>query len=301
MTSLALSQAGFSVQALSKVPENIIEKLEKAQPAVVICSDKMGSFDPLKFSKKLKRSKKTKNIGVILLTERDRFDELKESASASNVDEVLVKPFRSGQISRAVQRVSANSVDKIEETDQLLLVLKDPFLQKIFEKLLDKYNLPWQLCEDSSEVVSATKKIKYPAIVLEWESVPDLKWFEPDKMGELVVILNDQTHLKSMEKTEKVHFVTRPLSFDTIDNILSRIVAFSEDRFKFFNRSLEKGAQAMLAARISAAIFERLVNQQALRDGQWDTAGLAAEEELLRVCKEFEKLFPMRQQSGSES
>jgi len=297
--SLALSQIGYAVRTISKAAA-IDENIEKIQPDAVICSDSVPGFDPLELSSRLKQTKASRNTVVLLLVDRDKEAEFQANPKISTIDEVLAKPFRTGQLTRAVQRAIANAYNVEEETsDALLLLIQDPFLQKVLEKLFDKNNIPWQLCEDTKELISATQKVAFPAIIAEWEAIEGVDWFDPEKMGELIVIMEDEANLMAIEKADKVHFITRPLSYKVIEKILSRVIEIGVERYAFNTRQLEQGAQAMLAARISAAIFERLINQQSLRDGQWDTAGEAAEEELLRVCNEFEKLFPMREQVGS--
>lgn len=300
MASLALGQIGLIVRTITN-PAVVNENIAKILPDAIICSDSIAGFDPFELASALKKNEKTKETAFILLVERDNQAEARNHPNVEDVGEIIAKPFRSGQLARAVERAMQNTSTKELKSDSVMLLVKEPFLQKVFEKLFDKHNIGWKLSEDSDELISATQNASFPAIIVEWEAIEDLSWFDPEKMGELIVIIEDQTNLKAIKTTDKVHFVTRPLSYEKLQSILSKYVDLRAQRYAFDVRKLEHGAQAMLAAKISAAIFERLVNQQALRDGKWDTAGAAAEEELLRICREFETLFPMRSNSSEKS
>jgi len=307
--SLAFDEEQFSLQTLSIIPSNLVEKLSKAPPDIIICSSDIcgvttSEIDTFKLFRQIKDTKATANIGLLVLAERD--DQVlmeAELAQGKNFDHVLAKPFNKGQIVRAVKETLSTESDTESSGGAtgsgVLLLIKDALLQQVLKRFLDQRGLDWQLCSDQEEAVEASSKKSFAAICLEWETVENLDWFKPTEMGEMVIILEDETFLKSLQEAGTVNLITRPLSLEKLRKMFTKLFPDSEVETIDSQIELETNSQAMLAARISAAIFEKLVNQPALRNGQWHTAGKAAEEELIRICTDFSKRLKVGQGSKS--
>lgn len=289
IVSLTLNQLGAEVKTLTKL-KNLSSVIRRLKPQLILCASDMEGLDPFSLASTLKKHPTTQNIRIIVLSPSDQVAELGKKVEDQELFGILSKPFQSDQLTRLVQRVLTSE----ESKPSLLMLLGDHFLQKLLVRLFEKQNFNYQLCISADEIANAVKHFSYSVIVVEWDAVEDLNWFDPDTMGELVLIIPSETQLKSINRKENVHIITRPLTYEKLSDAFGRLVPLDMEVTGFKGKQLDYGAQAMLAARITASIFERLVSHNALRDGDWDTAGTAAREELIRVCSEFEALFPLR-------
>ena len=105
-------------------------------------------------------------------------------------------------------------------------------------------------------------------------------------MQRLVYISNPRNGKLSEALPQQTEILERPLSVAKLKHALESFLSENtEDEFE--PSPLESGEQALLAARISAAVYERLLTFEGLKNRNWDEACSAINVEALRICREY--------------
>lgn len=293
-TSVSLAADKFSAKLhILNDGSKALQAVETVCPDIILCAADVVNFEPFSLCDTIRADPQTALTFVAILVPKNEVGKFAAPAVDHGVDEILAKPFKPEQIQRLIERLLAQRNAERKQQSALML-LKDSFLQRLLGRLLDKQEITYELCDNVAEAKAFTKSSHFSALIVEWEAVENLDWYKPDEMGELLLIIPRDTQLKSINKHERVRIITRPLSFSQLSPILEDLLPFDTDILHSQKKQLDQGAQAMLAARAAASIFERLVSHNALRDGDWNSAGQAALEELLRICQAFEGRFPMK-------
>ena len=285
IASLALSQIGVTVKTLAS-GKNALEQIRKVRPAVILCSKDVPGLDPFTLCKELKsvagRGKNSEPTpAFVLMAPGDTVQSLLASAESARINEILAKPFKSDELRAVVQRLLSTLPQ--EGGVQALIVTKDSLLEKLFAKLLKNRRTTLQLCSSAEEAAIQLKQHEFALTVLDHASVNDFSWCESKRLGRVLVI----TTPTAQKLPAGLAAVSRPLNYAKLEDVFSQVLPEEQMPQKKAAAGLNLTAQAKLAAKISAGVFERLIEGQALRSGSWDEVGALVQEETVKICKTF--------------
>ena len=304
IASLALSQLSLNVQTLSS-RQNALSHILEIKPRMVLFAHDDDSPD-LSFNlcRQIRQDKNLKNTIFILLVRAEDAQSVQAPAKSAEVTDVIIKPFKSDQLQNAVQRLLGLGAEEVSENGNLLLVTKDSLLQKLFKVLAEKNQLGLSICETTQEAARFAEQKSFAATLFDIttcktatssnissQNAIDLSWIMQNNMGKLAVIYKDKDSILDVTKQHPIYELKRPLSYkklcDTFDFLFSIKTQAQEEHSK---QPLETEEQSILAAKISASVFELLLTQNSLRSRDWQSASETVKNEVLRVCDQFQKL-----------
>lgn len=312
IASLALSQLNLSVQTLAS-RHNAFARIAEIKPQLILFAH--DDNDPsLSFNlcKQLKQDATLRSIPFVLLVRAEDAPSVQATAKSAGISDVLLKPFKSDQLQNAVQRLLGLGSDSVSDNGEVLLVATDPLLQKLLKVVIERNQIGLSICETTQEANDMAEQKNFAATLFEaslcqisqsknQQSNPqsgisyDCSWINPNNMGKLAVIYKEGESVSDMTTQHAIYELKRPLSYsklcDTFDFLFSVQPHPQEETHK---QPLEPEEQSILAARISASIFELLLNQNSLRSRDWESASDLTKNEVLRVCDQFQKLYQLQ-------
>ncbi|MDD2942306.1 MAG: hypothetical protein PHC51_04990 [bacterium] len=241
--------------------------------------------------------------GILLLLQGDSQNLSLPETVAKTVDEILQKPFRSEHIREACERICKRTAEKTaiktasaqSEVKSLLLISDAVPLRSIISTLLEAVEVDFTACNNAQEAkqILAHQRFALTIVANRDQSLTVENEISYQlNMGTLYLSAN--TPPKNMPSAAQ--FIKAPLNQKVILEILSRHPQLlpEGERAKLDDIRLSPGEQSLLAARISASVYERLLTQSPLSGGKWVDAADVALAETLRICEEFEKLIRRR-------
>lgn len=292
IASLVLSQNGFQVHSLSN-GKTAQETIKKLQPNLVLCAKEAPGFDGLELLKKIKGKKSKRSAKIILLVSAENLESVTSIAKDIGIDEILTKPFQSEQLQTTLNRIFSKLRPQEDAQETILLVLKEPFLQRVIERFLTKHALPSTSYDPSKMNLIDEISSPYAATLTDVDHHCDVSWYQAEKMGKLFLIRNPEgdRSLPLPPGDPSTVVLERPLSYAKLVAALQQVMPEFQALEDLPPFQLDPAEQALLAARIAASVFEKLLAQESLRDANWDEAGSLAQGEVVRVCQDLEKLL----------
>lgn len=285
ITSLALNRIGVHVEQVTDASA-AAARIRDLRPHLVLCASDMKGIDAYELCTDIKADKTLRRIPFVLLEggEHSATDE-----QAKIVDAVISKPFKSEQLRLTVQELLAESSQELNETDVVALLIEDSLSRAIIRRYINQHSTDVVVFSSVDEFVSACDKDRYPLTVIDWNGKSSLSWFNPQSMGTLVVVSYDERIKDHAELPPDVRIVLRPMSYSKLDRGFQGFLPPPPDQGEEDLPPLESNEQALLAAKISVAVFQRLLVQDALRNRSWEEASASVGAEALRVCLELEE------------
>ena len=282
MASLTLNTQGVEV-IVAATTALASKALLEHQPEIVICSTDIEKVDPLKLCKKCKSEL---NSAFILLAAKGETTTLAQKAQKAGVDNILAKPFNSQQLAAVVGKV----LEQIRNPDatEVLLIISDPLLREVLNRIIKKRGGKPSICATTYEALIAVEKISFGATISESDTCSDLSWYKAKKMGQLIAVKDKD---EDIFETDKFSLIERPLSVEKIDEIFETHIPNLQAKNESTDVCLDPGEQALLAARISAAVYETLLHQIDLRNGNWIKAADATRDQVSKICYDFQRLI----------
>lgn len=290
LASLTLTNCGLNVRTLSsgKIAQEVIAKVS---PQIIVCGHDLADGNALEICKSVKQKKAATKTGFILLAPLEEAKAIAPEAEISGVDEILIRPFRSEQLQAAVERVLQKLAAPKEKLQQHLVITSHRMLQRSLEKIFRKHGILCTICGSLEEVLRLPKSSQFALTLVDQNQAEDLYWFSAKQMGALVVFTDkDQTSF-NVAKGTRLRLIPHPLSLHKLEEALSDLIPPRAESGPADGLSLEPRETALLAARISAAVYETLLNQSPLKRGNWKGAADLAHSEVIRVCKQLERLI----------
>lgn len=287
---------GLSRQKLAIVTlesaDHALTPLIKIRPSVVLCAHDPKRDSALQLCAQLKAHDELKHIRFVITAPKRIIPELESKAAKYSVDELFAKPFKSDDLDSLVRRLIASINPQEHSSPTVMVLTQDALLLQLLARLIDRRNALTRHCEGPSDAISFCQKTSATAIVVDSKAAETLDWYKPKKMGSLVLITTSDTQLlpKQVDQ-ERLYLLSRPLSAAKIEETLSHFLPEPTTSVGSAATELEPREQSLFAARISAAIYETLLNQPALRTGNWHEAADLARAEVLHICRTLEKLI----------
>ena len=283
ITSLALTRIGLAVEQLTD-PSAAIASVRNIRPHLVLCTSDMKGLDAFALCEQLKADKELRRIPFVLLAGGEHSE---DKVREQNVDAVIFKPFKSEQLRNTVQSLLLSSAVELKESDTIALLIEDSLTRGLIEHHISKHAMDMATFADEAELVKAAQKQPFPLTVIDWNAKRTLDWFEASLFGTLIIVTYEESQLPESDLPLDMRTILRPLSQAKIErgflNFLPERLPDDE-----VSEPLETNVQALLAAKISVAVYQRLLTQDALKNRSWDEASAAAGAEVLRVCLEEE-------------
>lgn len=299
------SATGAAWTKESVAPTKLGGRLLANPPAdllIVESSDDIPALE--KFLLSLKVDSCSTRPGILLLLQGDNLSLSLPDTVTRIIDEILQKPFRSEHIREACERICKRARERLAaeqttpplgEAKSLLFVSDAVPLRSIISTLLEALEVEFTACNNVQEARHVLTHQRFALTIVasraQGLSVENEMSYQPN-MGTLY--LSAGTPPKNMPASAQ--FIKAPLSQKVILEILSRHPQLlPEGEAATLNDiRLSPGEQSLLAARISASVYERLLTQSPLSGGKWVDAADVALAETLRICEEFEKLIRRR-------
>jgi CheY-like chemotaxis protein len=290
IASLALSQLGVTLHPITN-PQVAREQAALLKPDLVFCTKDLTSIDSFSLCGLLKSAQP--GLRIVMLAPADSEQQISEQVTKAGIDEVLYKPFKSEQLRLIAKRLLSESeieakLDSAFDTPskQVSVIVSSGLLRRAIGKMLDRYGFAVNYFITWADALKSRTASDCEATFVDYIE-PDTASKEIDEKhwGSVYMLLPPGMTIP--EGAQKYQLLARPLSTHQIEEIC---VKLSEQAA--ITRPAEKGTltaaeQAVLAAKISANVYERLLTQPALRERDWDRVGDAAREEALRICRRF--------------
>ena len=285
ITSLALNRIGVQVEQVTE-PSASAARIRDLRPHLVLCATDMKGLDAYELCDDLKADKTLHHIPFVILEggEHTATEEQK-----SKVDAILSKPFKSEQLRATVQELLDTSSQELAETDLVAIVVENSLVRTIVKRYVTQHATDVSVFESVEDYAAAANKDSFPLTVIDWDGKSSLDWFSPDKMGTLVVVSYDERIKDNSDLPPHVRIAQRPLSYQKLERAFQNFLPEPPDADDEDEAPLETNEQALLAAKISVAVFQRLLVQDALKNRSWEEASASVGAEALRVCLEIEE------------
>jgi len=284
LAQLALEQVGISVEMVTD-PSAALPLAQKIKPDLVICNRDVKGIDPFIVCEQLKLA--APNLKFILLASGQSASAIAREAQGSGIDEVLLKPFKSEQLKSAAQRLlgGATAGAAVPAENPLLYVLvSDPFYRRVLELFFDDRRVELKAIENGAFADGKFSFVNQSAILDSQAalSIPD----QVVQLRESTIIADFDVIAEMRAQFPVAAILPRPLTCEALVNRFNKI--YPEKPKDKAPPPLSPTEQAVLSAKISASVYERLLSSRALRERNWDEAGDSAVEELVRICKKFD-------------
>ncbi len=282
ITSLALNRIGISVEQLTD-PSAAASRVRELRPQLILCATDMKGVDAYELCREMKHDKNLQKIPFVVLAGGEQG---KDATLEKLVDATIYKPFKSDQLRQVVQRLLSDTEEELQESDTVAVLLQDKLCRAIVERYLVKNEREFVVFKSVEELQTAAKKRSFALTVVDLSAKQEVKWFDSKLMGPLVIITYDARGSERTDLPQEARIVIRPLSLPKMREVFSN---FFPDRMRAADAEeepLEKAEQAVLAAKISVAVYQRLLNQDALKNRSWEEASAAVGAEALRICLE---------------
>lgn len=284
ITSLALSRIGVHVEQLTD-PSAAIARVRDVRPHLVLCASDMRGLEAMELCREMKNDKSLRRIPFVLLAGGEQGADV---ADEKLVDAIIFKPFKSEQLRQTVQNLLTSTAQELDESEKVALFIEDGLTRKVVEHFINKHSTDVTIFHSAEEFVKLAEKRPFPLSVIDWEGKSKLDWFNPDTMGTLIVVTYDEKVKDSKELPLDMRVIVRPLSQAKLERGFQNFLPEPPPDLDEDIPPLEINEQALLAAKISVAVYQRLLMQDALKNRSWDEACAAVGAEALRVCLEQE-------------
>lgn len=299
-TAQEISSALKSIDAEIVVADDrsAIPKILKSHKIdLIICNHRFSGLDCFALCRNFKEQSAPNVVGFMLLCPRQEVSKIVTKAEEALVDNIIHKPVEPEQIKSITLKLLDTIKEARFESQRLLVYIENSLTRAIVQRVLELRSSEIVLCETSYEAILSCKQQTVGATITDATS---FEWYKEKHMGHLVVIL-PETFNKDEERrpqdlpTKNTLCLLRPLTYADITAMLDEHLGSAPPRrADEFNISLDPGEHALLAARVSAAVYECLLMQAGLKNGNWNEAARSARDEILKTCKTFEGLIRRR-------
>lgn len=278
--ALALGQTGCTVEQLAD-GSHAVEKVLALKPSVVIINRDTAGIDAFQFAERIRAQ--LSGIALVLLAPIEQSPPVIERARQTGFREVIFKPFKSNKIRETISQLLEESIEIETEGPEVLIDISSPLLAKIIEKLVSKRGalVSYRNEEDAH-------RNALTATIVSWSPAQQLEWYDQATMGSLVLLIRPEDHNAAAMSFPRARLLHLPLTYQSLATALEPLIP-AKSSPATDNRELESGEVAVLAARISAAIFERLLIQPAFRARSFEDVAQVVREDILRMTREYLK------------
>ncbi len=277
ITALALSETGCAIEQLTEGAQ-ALDRIAKLNPVVVLVAKEITGVDPLQLPERMRAASPKSQF--VLLAPADGSTALEARANEAGFAAVLFKPFKSNRLREVVTKLltPAVQVEPQRARTTVVLSLRNKFLLSLFQRIFAGTNaevlLERPASGDSATVVT----------IAEWQ--PDLPLELVGSAKRIWLCTADQVDA-ARQANPSDEIIKLPFGLAELSAALDGQIAFAPAAP--VSPAVAPVGTAHLAARISAAIYERLLLQPALGEKNWAAAAALASAETLRVA-ESEKL-----------
>jgi CheY-like chemotaxis protein len=267
IAALALQSTGVTVRTLAS-PEQALETAKSTQPDILICAADMPAVNA-NFIKQLKNAAK-KNPSVVLLVSSA------DETTPPWANATLAKPFKSEQLKLLVRQVLERKTSELPLSEEAIVRLSDPLIAAGVARLILRRGRPAAPLALGNPLAS----VPY-LLVSELKDEADLQQLPP--LERLIVVASPALDLAKLPS--RVIAVRTPLSEKSVEDALNKFfpeLAPQDD-------PMSTREQAALAAKIAAAVLDKLLVDGVLARRNWREAASCAGREALRICQGFAK------------
>ena len=285
ITALALSETGCTIEQLSE-GAHALDRIAKLRPTVVLIAKELTGVDPLQVPKRMAQI--VPETRYVLLAPADGAATLELHATAAGFAAVLFKPFKSNRLREVVTKL----LDRIPPVESLSLMssspptiylnLDDKFLTSLFQRLFSRA---------AADVVfdgTPSSHAPYATTISMWRQGAPAIQYPSDLYGKHILICLSDEEPAARLAYPLAQILPLPFGFAEVRDLLRGTIEFTSPPAAPEAPQTETTAPyaqpiALLAARISAAIYESLLVHPALREKNWEQAAELVREEALRI------------------
>lgn len=288
LTSLALREIGIVVESVTD-PANAIEKFSAASPDLVLCAHPIKEADGLALVQQLRERSKEREVRFVVLAPSSTAQSFADTARAAGVDRVIIKPFKSAQLRDVVATLLGSESAPTKYEKNVILVTQDRYLEKLLRRFLEKYELGTVVCTTREQALELEKKRHNVGVIYSTDCGNDLTWCSDKQALPSVVILRSNDKQPNAGKKTQLSFIVRPLSHKKLLEALSPALPALALQNGKGNKlpPFAPGDQARAASKISAAIFEQLLTDNALKEKNWKKVTRAISDTITNITKDI--------------
>ena len=274
LAAAALHPLSVTVRCFAAVAE-AVSALPSLVPAVVFCAEELDGENALTIWRAIKESTLPAPPKFVILSS-GRNSRMEKEAHGQGVAAVLAKPFKAAQLRQLVEQLAPEARGR-----RAALVVRDSFTKEAVRTFLEQRGVE---CESFDSGKSLAESRSNFSVVVS-DAGGELSWWTP-ALGQLVVISDEP----SEALPPGAHLLTPPLSVAGFTNAFACFLPGTDPAEDVLRRkALDTREQALLAARISALIYEKLLTQEALKHGRWEEAAAQTGAIALKICRDYEQ------------
>jgi CheY-like chemotaxis protein len=287
----ALKQLDYEVRVL-KNPASALSVMKRMIPALVLFSNNIENFDPFKLAKAARKVSALNTTALALMMGSGSAGEYFDKAETSGIDAIIEKPFRADHVRRMIVQITSERESETQlPASGLLLICAEPLLRSAIGVYLEKLGISFVQCSSEHEAKLAVKNRSFASSIVTARNISSWDWYDPQTMGTLTVLTDNGNNTPLPESAV---IVRRPVAQDKLLPLISHLIDPLHAADEQQTIRLSFGEQALLAARVSASVYEQLLTQSPLTSAHWEDAGELASTETLRICEEFQALLNKR-------
>lgn len=291
-----LAQYGYNVEIAAEKLQ-VPAQLRRITPELIICDREMAGINPFLLCKTLKASAP---VGFAMFVPRLQLGKTESEATSSGVDQLLSKPFNAKQFDEFIRSFIANRVNTTRADTLFLILLPDVIMRLVFVRLLSNLGARTLICDTIFEALVYLESDKQIVLVTTNENLEETLKLAPDSLKQIVTI-NGKELQDTKRESLQLYNIAYPSPTSTLAETLLQVtpqlikepepcsaLEFSADEI------------SLLAARISAAVFEKLLLSPPLQYGNWTESAKLVRNEVLSTGRELEKLVRKRHPRTAE-
>lgn len=298
----SLTQYGYDFEIASE-KLHVPAQLRRIRPELVICDRDISGINSLLLCKTLKESAP---IGFAILIQQKPQDKIATEMKEAGIDQVLIKPtnkkhfddFEKGRISHDLQQLRteleafiknfiANRTKSAKNDILFLLLLSDTLTRCVFIRLLSNMGARTITCDTVYEAMVYLDNSEGRILLTSPDNIAEITALAPPSLTNLV-LLNGDNAMSSRDNLQ-IHHIKYP---GTIEDISQELLKCTNNLYLEENtkEALEFSSNeiSLLAARISAAVYEKLLLSPSLQHGHWGESAKLVRNEVLTTCNSLE-------------
>lgn len=280
------------------------QTIEKECPQIVLYSANANPDGACELASRLKSNQDLSKIHFVLIAAKQNEESTLSKAKASRIDEVIFRPFRSEQLRQVISKLleptrvpaTAPSLTQDATSQQMLVVASNPALLFAFLSSAKKRNIRAISNTEFRLLPEETRHQHFALTIIEGEDNIATAVSTLTPIESLILLADTDLHAEQL-RTKKIsspatqRIIAKPLTSETLGEIMDSHFGAPTPIKSEKIRELEPKQQSLLAARISAGIYEQLLARQTLQNADWEAAASVAHAEVLKICAELEKLL----------
>ncbi|MFN8389064.1 MAG: response regulator [Bdellovibrionota bacterium] len=285
ITALALNQTDCAVETLSDGAQ-AYARIRALKPTVVLCAKEISGIDPFELCRKVKSE--LKETAFVMLAPAEAVNATSAKAKEYDYDEVLFKPFKSNRLREVVTGLFERGAEVTPVALPVFAALGDQLRRKIVARFIAKHGGECLMHGDSA---SGNDPKTFRATLIDSDSqLPE--WLDEARAGKVIVLGSKATRTKRFPQAVEL---APPLTGEKLFQAFGPLPTAKAAALLAPPPVVDEQEKAVIAAQVSAQVFQRLLIAHVSGDYDWDEIAHLVHEEVLRYGAEHSRKKRLKQ------